>query len=66
LRKNIRQLIRDLCKWKGVEIIEGNIMPNHMHILVSIPQYIQEQDEQDQSENGLSKKEFVAPFKGSE
>ena len=37
LRKDIRQIIRDLCKWKGVEIIEGNMMPDHVHLLVSIP-----------------------------
>ena len=37
LRKDIREIIKDLCKWKGVEIIEGNIMPDYIHILVSIP-----------------------------
>ena len=26
-----------LCKYKGVEIIEGHIMPNHIHLLLSIP-----------------------------
>ena len=24
LRKDIQQIIKDLCKWKGVEIIEGH------------------------------------------
>ena len=37
LRKDIREIIKDLCKWKGVEIIERNMMPDHIHILVSIP-----------------------------
>ena len=37
LRKDIQQYIRDLCKWKGVEIIEGKMMPNHVHLLLSIP-----------------------------
>lgn len=37
LRADIRDIIRDLCKWKGVEIIEGYMMPDHVHILVSIP-----------------------------
>ena len=27
LRKDIQQIIRDLCKWKGEEIIEGHMMP---------------------------------------
>lgn len=26
-----------LCKYKGVEIVEGHLMPDHIHILVSIP-----------------------------
>ena len=37
LRKDIQEIIKDLCKWKGVEIIEGYMMPDHIHILVSIP-----------------------------
>ena len=37
LRKDIQEIIKDLCKWKGVEIIEGHMMPDHIHILVSIP-----------------------------
>ena len=37
LRKDIQQIIKDLCKWKGVEIIEGSMMPDHVHLLVSIP-----------------------------
>ena len=26
-----------LCQWKWVEIIEGEICPDHIHMLVSIP-----------------------------
>ena len=37
LKADIRQIIRDLCKRKGVEIIEGHMMSDHIHILVSIP-----------------------------
>ena len=37
LRKDIQQIIRDLCKWKGVEILEGHMMPDHVHLLLSIP-----------------------------
>ena len=37
LRKDIMQILKDLCKWKGIEIIEGNMMPDHVHMLVSIP-----------------------------
>ena len=33
----IREILRVLCQWKGVEIIEGEICPDHIHMLVSIP-----------------------------
>lgn len=36
LRKDIQEYIKDLCKWKGVEIIEGHMMPDHVHLLLSI------------------------------
>ena len=34
LRADIQGYIRDLFKWKGVEIIEGHMMPDHIHLLV--------------------------------
>ena len=37
LRADIRDILKDLCKWKGVEIIEGHMMPDHGHLLLSIP-----------------------------
>ena len=37
LRTDIRDIIKELCKWKGVEIIEGHMMADHIHLLVSIP-----------------------------
>lgn len=36
-RRDLAQIFRDLCRWKGVEIIEGHLMPDHVHMLVSIP-----------------------------
>jgi putative transposase len=36
-RKDLKEIIKTLCKYKGVEIIEGHLMPDHVHILVSIP-----------------------------
>ena len=36
-REAIREILRMLCQWKGVEIIEGEICPDHIHMLVSIP-----------------------------
>ena len=37
LRSDIGQIIRQLCSYKGVEIIEAHAMPDHIHMLVSIP-----------------------------
>ena len=37
LRKDIREIIKDLCKWKGVEIIEEKMMPDHVHLGLNIP-----------------------------
>ena len=40
LRADIGQILRKLCEQKGVEIIEANAMPDHIHMLVSIPPHI--------------------------
>ena len=37
LKKDIGDIIRKLCEQKGVEIIEGHMMPDHVHLLLSIP-----------------------------
>lgn len=37
LREDIKEIIKDLCKWKGIKIIEGHMMPDHIHLLLSIP-----------------------------
>lgn len=33
----IRDILRTICGWKGVEIIEGEVCPDHVHPLLSIP-----------------------------
>jgi putative transposase len=33
----IGKILRELCKWKGVEIIEANACIDHIHMLLSIP-----------------------------
>ena len=37
IRKDIGEIMQELCKYKGVEIIEGHMMPDHVHMLLSIP-----------------------------
>ena len=36
-RAEIREILRQLCQWKGVEIIEGEVCPDDIHLLLSIP-----------------------------
>ena len=28
--EDIKEIIKDLCKWKGIKIIEGHMMPDHV------------------------------------
>lgn len=36
-RDSVGQIFRRLCSCKGVEIIEGRLLPDHVHMLVGIP-----------------------------
>ena len=36
-RSSLGEIFHRLCSYKGVEIIEGHLMPDHVHMLVSIP-----------------------------
>ena len=36
-KESIRDILRQLCAYKGVEILEGHLMPDHVHMMVSIP-----------------------------
>ena len=37
IRADIGVILRKLCQQKGVEIIEANACPDHIHMLISIP-----------------------------
>ena len=37
IRADIGEILRKLCEYKGIEIIEGHLMPDHVHMLVAIP-----------------------------
>ncbi len=37
LRKDIGVILRKLCEQKNAEIIEAELCPEHVHMLVSIP-----------------------------
>ena len=36
-KESLRDILKQLCSYKGVEIIEGNLRADHVHMLVSIP-----------------------------
>ena len=36
-REEIGKILRELCNWKQVNIIEAEICPDHIHMLVEIP-----------------------------
>ena len=37
LRRGIGRILRDLCEQKGVDLVEGQAMADHVHLLLSIP-----------------------------
>ncbi|MCX7748241.1 MAG: IS200/IS605 family transposase [Clostridia bacterium] len=37
IKEDIGKILRKLCEYKEVEIIEANACPDHIHMLVSIP-----------------------------
>ena len=37
LRKRVGEILRDLCRQKEVVLVEGKAMPDHLHMLLSIP-----------------------------
>ena len=38
--ESVNEIIRQLCEWKNIEILEGNIQINHVHLVLSIlPKY---------------------------
>ena len=36
-REKIGSIIRDLCRQKGIELLEGHAMSDHIHLCLSIP-----------------------------
>ena len=37
LRKSIREILRQLCGYKGVEILQRSVSSDHIHLCVKIP-----------------------------
>ena len=36
-KREIGKILRQLCEWKGVKILEAEVCPDHIHMLVEIP-----------------------------
>jgi len=37
VRKQVGAILHDLCRQRGVELMEGHLMRDHVHICVSVP-----------------------------
>ena len=37
MRRQIGEMVRDLCKQRRIELLEGRAMPDHIHMVLSIP-----------------------------
>ena len=35
--RSVRDIIKQLCKWKKLEILDGNVQKDHIHLVLSIP-----------------------------
>ena len=35
--KSLRAIIRQLCEWKQIEILAGNVQIDHIHLVISFP-----------------------------
>ena len=36
-RAEVGAILRQLCEWKGVRIVEAEVCPDHVHMLIEIP-----------------------------
>ena len=36
-KREIGKILRELCEWKGIRIVEAEVCPDHVHMLVEIP-----------------------------
>ena len=36
-RNKVGEILRELCRQRGVELLEGHLMPDHVHMCISVP-----------------------------
>jgi len=44
VRKDVREILKKLCEYKSVEIIEGSVSEDHVHLCIKIPPKISVSD----------------------
>ena len=37
VQKSVKEIISQLCEWKKLEIMELNVLEDHVHLVISIP-----------------------------
>ena len=37
VKTKVGEILRDLCRQKGIEVVEGHLMPDHVHMCLSVP-----------------------------
>jgi putative transposase len=37
VKRRIGQILRELCRYKDIELLEGHAMPDHIHMCISVP-----------------------------
>ncbi len=37
LKTHVGEVIREVCRQRGIELVEGHLMPDHIHLCVRIP-----------------------------
>ena len=36
-RRRVGEILRELCRQRGIEMMEGHLMPDHIHMCLSVP-----------------------------
>ena len=62
IAQRVRDLIREICRSKEVEIIKGHVSKEHVHIFVSVPPHLSVSDLM-QSIKGKSSRRMMSEFK---
>ena len=63
IAKRARDLMREICKAKDVEIIKGHISKEHVHVFVSVPPHVSV-SQLVQSLKGKSSRKLLLEYKG--